>query len=50
MLEIVKGLLLEVENFVPKSITELEDFRLSFLGKKGKMNELFANYRPQISY
>jgi len=45
MLEAVKELLLEVEEFVPKSATELEDFRLSFLGKKGKMNELFSAFK-----
>ena len=45
MLEIVKELLLEVEKFVPKSAIELEDFRLSFLGKKGKTNELFAAFK-----
>ena len=45
MLEAVKELLLEVEKFVPKSAIELEDFRLSFLGKKGKMNELFSAFK-----
>jgi phenylalanyl-tRNA synthetase alpha chain len=42
MLEIVKELLQEVDRFIPKSEKEVEDFRLKFLGKKGKMNELFA--------
>ena len=45
MLEVVKELLLEVEKFVPKSAIELEEFRLSFLGKKGKMNELFDAFK-----
>jgi phenylalanyl-tRNA synthetase alpha chain len=45
MLGIVKELLLEVEKFVPKSVIELEEFRLSFLGKKGKMNELFDAFK-----
>ena len=45
MLEQVMGLLQEVEAFVPKSEKELEAFRLSFLGKKGKMNELFAAFK-----
>ena len=45
MLEAVKELLLEVEKFVPKSATELEGFRLSFLGKKGKMNKLFTAFK-----
>jgi phenylalanyl-tRNA synthetase alpha chain len=42
MLEAVKHLLQEVDSFMPKSEKEVEDFRLKFLGKKGKMNELFA--------
>ena len=45
MLGIVKELLLEVEKFIPKSAIELEEFRLSFLGKKGKMNELFSAFK-----
>ena len=45
MLERVKGLLQEVENFVPKSEKEIEEFRLKFLGKKGEMNALFAAFK-----
>ena len=45
MLGTVKELLLKVEKFVPKSAIELEEFRLSFLGKKGKMNELFDAFK-----
>ena len=45
MLEIVKDLLQEVDSFIPKSEKEVEDFRLKFLGKKGKMNELFAVFK-----
>ena len=45
MLETVKDLLQEVESFIPKSEKEVEDFRLKFLGKKGKMNELFAVFK-----
>jgi len=47
MLEIVKKLLLEVKQFVPKSAADLEEFRLSFLGKKGKLNELFAAFKDE---
>ena len=47
MLETVKELLLEIERFIPKSATELEEFRLSFLGKKGKTNELFAAFKNE---
>ena len=45
MLGIVKELLLEVEKFIPKSAIELEEFRLSFLGKKGRVNELFDAFK-----
>ena len=45
MLETVKDLLQEVDSFIPKSEKEVEDFRLKFLGKKGKMNELFAVFK-----
>ena len=45
MLERVKGLLQEVETFVPKSEKETEEFRLKFLGKKGEMNALFAAFK-----
>ena len=45
MLETVKDLLHEVDSFIPKSEKEVEDFRLKFLGKKGKMNELFAAFK-----
>ena len=45
MLEKVPLLLQEVEGFVPKSEKELEEFRLSFLGKKGILNELFAAFK-----
>ena len=45
MLEKVKKLLKEVEEFVPKSEKETEVFRLKFLGKKGEMNTLFAAFK-----
>ena len=45
MLEEVKDLLQEVKKFVPKSEKEIETFRLSFLGKKGKMTDLFAAFK-----
>ena len=45
MLEIVKRLLKEIEIFTPKSEKEVEDFRLKFLGKKGKVNELFGAFK-----
>ena len=45
MLEKVPQLLQEVKSFTPKSEKELEEFRLSFLGKKGSLNELFAAFK-----
>ena len=45
MLETVKDLIQEVDSFTPKSKKEVEDFRLKFLGKKGKVNELFAVFK-----
>ena len=45
MLEKVRRLLQEVESFVPKSEKEVEEFRLHFLGKRGKLVELFAAFK-----
>ena len=45
MLDEVKNLLKKVENFAPKSEKEVEDFRLFFLGKKGKIVGLFSAFK-----
>ena len=45
MLETVKHLLKEVDFFNPKSESEIEAFRLRFLGKKGKLKELFDSFK-----
>ncbi len=45
MLETVKYLLQEVDGFIPKSERDLENFRVKFLGKNGKLNELFAAFK-----
>jgi len=45
MLKTVENLLQEVADFNPKSEKEIEEFRLKFLGKKGKLNELFAAFK-----
>ena len=39
MLDTVRQLLKKVDDFIPKSEKEAEEFRLVFLGKKGKLNE-----------
>ena len=45
MLDSVKNLLKEVDSFTPKSKEELESFRLAYLGKKGKLNDLFSAFK-----
>jgi len=45
MLEKVQKLLVEVNSFVAKDSDELEQFRIKFLGKKGLMNDLFADFK-----
>ena len=45
MLEIITLLSKEVEVFHPKSEKELEDFRIKYLGKKGKLNALFKSFK-----
>ena len=45
MLEKVKELLAEVSSYTPKDSEDLEHFRIQYLGKKGKMNDLFAAFK-----
>ena len=45
MLERVQELLREVESFSPKNTEEIEVFRITYLGKKGVMNDLFATFK-----
>ena len=45
MLDKVKVLLGEVSSYSPKNPEELEQFRIQYLGKKGKMNDLFAAFK-----
>ena len=45
MIDKVKNLLNEVLLFSPKNKEELEQFRIEYLGKKGKMNDLFAAFK-----
>jgi phenylalanyl-tRNA synthetase alpha chain len=49
MLKVVKQLLLDVNQFVPNSELDLEKFRISFLGKKGKLNALFADFKNETN-
>jgi phenylalanyl-tRNA synthetase alpha chain len=45
MIDRIKKLLSEVENFAPKSLEEVEDFRLKYLSKKGLIPSLFDDFR-----
>ena len=45
MLDKVNVLLEEVSSYSPKNSEELEQFRIQYLGKKGKMNDLFAAFK-----
>ena len=45
MLDKVKVLLDEVSSYYPQNPEELEQFRIKYLGKKGKMNDLFAAFK-----
>ncbi len=45
MKERIQELMNEVEAFEPSGPEELEEFRIRFLGKKGVMNELFAQFK-----
>ena len=45
MLDKVKILLEEVSSYSPQNPEELEQFRIQYLGKKGKMNDLFAAFK-----
>ncbi len=45
MLDKVKELILEVEQFQSSNVEEIEAFRIKFLGKKGILNDLFADFK-----
>jgi phenylalanyl-tRNA synthetase alpha chain len=45
MVDKIKKLLSEIENFAPKTIEEVEDFRLKYLSKKGLISVLFDDFR-----
>lgn len=45
MLHKVKELIVEVANFNATSTDEIEAFRIKFLGKKGLLNDLFAEFK-----
>jgi phenylalanyl-tRNA synthetase alpha chain len=45
MIDRIKELLAAVEQFAPKNLEELEDFRLKYLSKKGLIPVLFDDFR-----
>lgn len=45
MKERIQDSLKEIENFEPANSEDLEEFRIRFLGKKGLLNELFAQFK-----
>lgn len=45
MIDKIKGHIAEAEAFQTKSKEELEAFRIKFLGKKGLLNDLFAEFK-----
>lgn len=45
MIEIIKNLEIEVNNFEINNEQSLENFRLQFLSKKGKISELFETFK-----
>lgn len=45
MIEKIKGYIAEAEAFQPQNKEELEAFRIKFLGKKGLLNDFFAEFK-----
>ena len=45
MIKKIQLLLDEVHSFQPQNLDELEAFRIQYLGKKGKINDLFADFK-----
>ena len=45
MIEDINKINNEVQSFVSSSLDEIENFRILFLGKKGKITLLFNNFK-----
>ena len=45
MIQKIKEHIADVETFSPKSLEELEQFRIKYLGKKGLLNVFFAEFK-----
>ncbi|MBT8296679.1 MAG: phenylalanine--tRNA ligase subunit alpha [Gramella sp.] len=45
MIDKIKGHIADVESFNAKTLDEIEAFRIKYLGKKGLLNEFFAEFK-----
>ena len=45
MIDHINSLIKEAQSFTTSSLSEVEDFRIKFLGKKGVLNKLFADFK-----
>ncbi len=45
MIDDIKSHLVEVENFTAEKLTDVESFRIKYLGKKGILNDFFASFK-----
>jgi Phenylalanyl-tRNA synthetase alpha subunit len=45
MIDQIKQYIEEVKNFHSTNAAEIEEFRIKFLGKKGILNDLFAQFK-----
>ena len=45
MIDKITALTAEVEAFAPKSLAEIEDFRIRMVGKKGEMTALMEEFK-----
>jgi len=45
MIKQIEQYLTEVQDFTAKNLQEVENFRIKFLGKKGILNQLFADFK-----
>ena len=49
MIQKIEALLAEVESFAPKTLAEVEEFRIRLLGKKGTVTALFEEFKAAPS-
>ena len=49
MIDRIQHLIDEANSFTTDSLPELEAFRIKFLGKKGLLNDLFADFKTVLN-